>query len=37
VIPDSHDNEISFNRIYNTHQGIMNDGGALYIQTRNLQ
>jgi len=37
AVPGGHGNVISFNHIYNTHQGIMNDGGALYIQTRNLQ
>ena len=35
--PDGHDNVVSFNHTYNTHQGIMNDGGNIYIQTRNLQ
>jgi hypothetical protein len=34
---DSHDNIISFNHVYNLHQGIMNDGGAIYIQTGNLE
>jgi hypothetical protein len=37
AIPDSHDNVISFNHTYNTHQGIMNDGGNIYISTRNVQ
>jgi uncharacterized protein (TIGR03437 family) len=37
AVPDGHDNVISFNHTYNTHQGIMNDGGVIYIQTRNLQ
>jgi uncharacterized protein (TIGR03437 family) len=33
--PDSHDNVISFNHVYNLLQGIMNDDGSLYIQARN--
>ena len=35
--PDSHDNIISFNHVYNLLQGIMNDDGSLYIQARNSQ
>ena len=35
--PDSHDNIISFNHVYNLLQGIMNDDGSLYIQARNQQ
>lgn len=35
--PDSHDNVISFNHVYNLLQGIMNDDGSLYIQARNSQ
>jgi hypothetical protein len=34
--PDSHDNTISFNHVYNLLQGIMNDGGSIRLQTRNL-
>jgi hypothetical protein len=37
LIPDSHDNVVSFNHAYNLEQGIMNDDGALYMQTRNNQ
>lgn len=37
LIPDSHDNIVSFNHAYNLDQGIMNDDGALYMQTRNSQ
>lgn len=35
--PDAHDNVISFNHVYNLMQGIVNDGGSIYIQTRNSQ
>ncbi|MFI5167754.1 MAG: right-handed parallel beta-helix repeat-containing protein [Thermoanaerobaculales bacterium] len=35
--PHSHDNMISFNHAHDLLQGIMNDGGSLYIQARNSQ
>ncbi|MGO9254770.1 MAG: hypothetical protein ACLQU1_00485, partial [Bryobacteraceae bacterium] len=37
LVPDSHDNTISFNHVYNLDQGIMNDDGSIYLQTRDAQ
>lgn len=33
--PDSHDNVISFNHVYDLLQGILNDGGSIRIQSNN--
>jgi len=36
LTPDSHDNIVSFNHVYDLFQGISNDGGSIYIQTANF-